>query len=748
MKKLHATFASGVSLAALLCSASISHAQTAPTAPAVADPTTQLDEVIVTATRRSERLQDVPGSVSAVSGELLDALKVKTLADFAAFTPGVSFESSSPGSNRIAIRGITTGGNQLNSAIGLYLDDVPLGSSTPFGGGARSTNITVFDLERIEVLNGPQGTLYGANALGGTLRYLTQAPNLSQTSGKIEVEGSQTRHGGDNGAARAMLNVPLLEDRLAVRASVVYQKDDGYVDDPDHGRENLGHSEVTQGRVALRYQASDLLSFQLNGFTQHQESDGYLVAFRDITTHRPVQGDYDQSYPSIQPSEIDLDLVSGVINYDLDWAKFTSITAWQDNKNKTVSDLGVAYSAILSGIFGPAGVAPYILTTDAETKRTTQEFRLTSRDSTTFEWLVGAFYSKEETVNVVQVLNNADPAGKLLGITLGRFDLPSEAEEYAIFVNGTYHFTPQLDASVGVRQSWNSQVFSSTGIGLLVNPAAPATPIVSSSPSDEEIRTYLFNLRYRPSRATTIYGRIASGYRPGGPNLVFGGAGTGNSSFQPDTLWNYEVGLKQTFSEGRGNFNVSAYHIDWSDIQLTVNVGGINQLTNGGDATVDGVESTASYQLLPNLNVMASATWTDAKLDGPSPRLGIAYDGARLPYTPEFSFATAATWDFQATETIAGALNVAYRHIGDRTAGYASSLTSPLYALDAYDIVDLTLTLTSDSGWELSPFVRNVFDEQGEISASTGTNGLFPTAPVPVNLAQPRTFGITLGRSF
>ena len=749
MKPRQATFATGVSLAALLFIAPPALAQTGSASGQTADESSvQLDEVIVTATRRAERLQDVPGSVSAVSGELLDQLKVKTLSDFAAFTPGVSFESSSPGSNRIAIRGVTTGGNQLNSAIGLYLDDVPLGSSTPFGGGARSTSIGVFDLERIEVLNGPQGTLYGANALGGTLRYLTEAPDLGGFGGRIEGEGSTTRQGGENVAGRAVLNMPVIEDRLAIRASALYQEDDGYVDDPDHNRENLGHSELTQGRIGVLFQASDDLSFRLNGFTQHQESDGYLVAFRNIATHRPVQGDYDQSYPSLQPSEIDLDLISGVIDLDLDWARFTSVTAYQENRNNTVSDLGVAYSTILSGIFGPAGVAPYVLTTQAETNRTTQEFRLTSQDSAPFEWLVGAFYSKEDTNNIVQVLNNADPAGKLLGITLGRFDLPSEAEEYALFVNGTYHFSPEWDATVGVRQSWNEQVFSSTGIGLLVNPTAPTTPIISSSPSDESVRTYLFNLRYRPTRATTVYGRIASGYRPGGPNLVFGGPGTGNTSFQADTLWNYEVGLKQTFSEGRGAFNISAYHIDWSDIQLTVNIGGINQLTNGGDATVDGVESTASYQVLPNLNLMASATYTDAKLDGPSPRLGITYDGARLPYTPEFSFATALSYDFQATRSIAGALNVAYRHIGDRTAGYRGSPSSPLYALDAYDVVDVSLSLTSDSGWVLGPFVRNVFDEQGELSASTVTSGILPGAPVPVNLIQPRTFGVSLGRSF
>lgn len=748
MTKFHATLAGGVSLAALFF-ATAGQAQTAPAvAPSPSEPAVQVDEIIVTATRRSERLQDVPGQVSAVSGELLDTLKVKTLADFAAFTPGVSFGAPSPGSTLVAIRGVTTGGTQLNSAIGLYLDDVPLGSSTPFGAGSRSPTIAVFDLERIEVLNGPQGTLYGANALGGTLRYLTEAPDLSGVEGKIEGEASQTRQGGTNGAARAMLNLPLVQDRLAVRATALYQKDDGFVDDPDHGREDLGSSRMSQGRLGLRFDASDDLSFQLNVFGQHQESDGISVAFRDPITHQPTQGDYDQSYPSPQPSEIDLFVVDGVIDFDLDWARFTSITAYQENTSSSVADLGVAYSAILGGIFGPAGVAPYVVTADADTKRTTQEFRLTSKDNTSFEWLVGAFYSNEETMNVVQVLNRADPAGKLLGFTLGRFDLPSEAREYAVFVNGTYHFTPEWDASVGVRQSWNHQVFSSTGAGLLINPLAPATPIVSTASSDEEVTTYLFNLRYRPSRATTIYGRIASGYRPGGPNLVFGGPGSGNASFDADTLWNYELGLRQTFADGRGALSVSAYHIDWSDIQLTVNIGGINQLTNGGDATVDGVESSVSYEVLSNLDLLVSATYTDAKLAGPSANLGITYDGARLPFTPELSFAVAATYDFQPTETIAGAFTATYRYVGDRTAGYAGSAVAPLYALDAYSIVDLTLTFTSDDGWQLSPFVKNVFDEQGEVSASTVTNAILPAAPVAVNLTQPRTFGITLSRSF
>jgi outer membrane receptor protein involved in Fe transport len=298
-----------------------------------------------------------------------------------------------------------------------------------------------------------------------------------------------------------------------------------------------------------------------------------------------------------------------------------------------------------------------------------------------------------------------------------------------------------------VRQTWSDQVFSSSGFGLIVNPLAPTTAITGRGTSKESVQTYLFNLRYRPTAATMLYARVASGYRPGGPNLQTGGAGTGNQTFASDKLWNYEVGLKQTLG-GRGFVNISAYHIDWTNIQQVRNIGGVNQLVNAGDARINGAEVSLSYRILPRLNVLATGAYTDAKLTTAAPLLGLNAPGARLPLSPKFSAAVAANYGFDLSDSVSGTVNIAVRHVGERDSGYRGSNVALLYELASYNVVDANFSLRSKDGWGISPYIKNLFDVRGEVSATTVTNQFVPGAPVPVNLTQPRTIGVVLSKGF
>jgi iron complex outermembrane receptor protein len=731
-------WAGGVSASALMSSAALAQAATPAGAPAVSGSASEVGEVIVTATRRNELIHDVPSAVSAISGQTLQNLKANGLADFAAFTPGVSFQSTSPGTNQVVIRGITTG-TQLNSAIGLYIDDVPIGSSTPFGAGAQALDIGLFDLQRVEVLSGPQGTLFGANALGGTLRYITETPSLSGFSGQVEAEGESIAHGAGGGAVRAEINAPL-GDKVALRLDGVAEDDPGYVDDPDHGRRDLGDNRVLHGRASVLFDISPDLSVQLNGFAMQSKSNGFAVSMRDPVTRAPTGGAYDQSFASAQPSDADLYLGSAVIHWDLKWARLTSVTAYQETDNHSTSDLAVAYNAILGTDL------PYVLAVDSESKRVTQEVRLTSPDQRAFEWVAGAFYSSEDTYQSDTIRNNADPKGLLFGLPIGQFSLPSTARDFALFGDVTQHFGPKVDVTLGVRQTWDDQVFSSSGLGAVVNPFAPTTPVASRGTSGESVQTYLFDARYRPTDATMLYGRIASGYRPGGPNLQTG-VGTGNQTFSADKVWNYEAGLKQTLS-ARGFLNLSVYHIDWTNIQQVRNIGGVNQLVNAGNARVDGAEATLSYRLLAGLNLLATAAYTDAQLTTPAALLGLSQSGARLPLSPKVSSALAVNYSFDLPDAVHGNLNLAVRQVGDRNSSYPGSTVDFNYRLAAYTVVDASLNLTSHAGWYVNPYIKNIFDERGEVSADTATNQFIPGAPVPVTLTQPRTVGVVVGRRF
>ena len=228
MKRLSNKMALGFAFAAVaLTWAGGSMAQQASSAPAAASipEVSSVETVVVTAEKRSELIQNVAGQVTALTAADLSKMHASTFADFADTVPGVSYQSGGPTNNLIAIRGVTTGGTQLGSAVGLYLDDVPLGASTQFGLGFQSFNINVFDLDRVEVLNGPQGTLYGANALGGTVKYVTAEPDLDSFGASGEAEGSDTQHGSYNDGLRAMVNVPLLDGQAAIRLDGIQEFD-------------------------------------------------------------------------------------------------------------------------------------------------------------------------------------------------------------------------------------------------------------------------------------------------------------------------------------------------------------------------------------------------------------------------------------------------------------------------------------------------------------------------------------------
>src|ERR1700692_4445458 len=277
---------------------------------------TSLAEVIVTATRRSESIQNVPGQVTALTSGTLDQINARDLNDFAGFVPGLSFSSTGPSTNLLVIRGITTG-SQLSSATGVYLDDIPIGASTSNGIGYQSLNINTFDLNRVEVLNGPQGTLYGATSLGGTVKYITNSPDLKNFRIEAGAQVSSTEHGGTNHAYTGMVNLPFGSGVGAVRIDGYQVYDSGYAKDPVYRRANQGWDRSEGGRVSLLLQPTDEFDIRLNASTQHIPSESADVAFRDPVTRRPSYGNYDQAYPTFQPSDYSLTLYSATLNYDM-----------------------------------------------------------------------------------------------------------------------------------------------------------------------------------------------------------------------------------------------------------------------------------------------------------------------------------------------------------------------------------------------------------------------------------------------
>jgi outer membrane receptor protein involved in Fe transport len=243
-----------------------------------------------------------------------------------------------------------------------------------------------------------------------------------------------------------------------------------------------------------------------------------------------------------------------------------------------------------------------------------------------------------------------------------------------------------------------------------------------------------------------LYARVSSGYRPGGPNFVIPGSPT-PPTFSPDKLWNYELGEKSTLLDGRATLDADIYDIEWKDVQTTVNVGGINQLVNAGNARVQGAELSFGYRVLDQLTLGGSAAYTDAKLTTPAPIIGVYNKNERLPLSAKFNFSLEATYNYEIGNGINGAINVVDSYVGDRVAGYegdAYGVGNPGFKLPGYNNVNLNLSFFLPGNMEVDAYMKNVFDTRGEVSASTVTNQYLLNAPVPVFLSLPRTIGVVL----
>jgi iron complex outermembrane recepter protein len=733
-------------IAGLVLVAGVVCAQTLPAAAGQGpvDSGTQLQTIVVTATKRREDLQNVAGAVTAITGSTLGATHSMGFESFAAYVPGLSFQSTGPTSDLVAIRGITTGGAQLSGAIGMYLDEVPIGASSSFGLAFQTFNVNTFDLQRVEVLNGPQGTVYGSNALGGTIKYITVPPDPRHFAVRGDVEGSGTAHGAGNDGVRAMVNIPLFGDRAALRIDGLQQFDSGYARDPFNHRDDQGKARTLGGRISFLAQLTSDVDLRLGAFSQDISAMGYPVAFHDPVTGLPTYGTYDQNYPLAQPSVASLRLYSAVLNWHLPGATLTSVSGYQLNSGKYLNDVSDVYNPLLAAVFG---TQPYGLFVHTVTTKETQELRLASTGSGPFQWLLGGFYDHEDTHELVDLRDDATPAGTLAGFAPFYGVLPSIYTELAAFGDITYHFSSAFDTTLGVRYSNNRQRYQQFAYGLFVVPTDPALTTHEDARSTQHVVTYLINPRLHLTDHWMVYAKAASGYRPGGPNFVLA-LGQGAPTFAADTLWNYELGTKSTLLDGRLNLDLDVYDIEWSKIQLTVNNGGINQLENGGDARVKGAEFSAAARVSPRLTVTGSAAYTDAKLTTTAPGIGITYVGARLPLSPRYNFSLLANYGFELPGGHAGSLLLSDSYVGDHTAGYAGSLITPLYRMPGFNTVNVDVDLHLLSHFELDFYVKNVFDTAGQVSAATLANEYDPSAPVPVTLSRPRTIGAELKASF
>jgi iron complex outermembrane receptor protein len=695
------------------------------------------DVIVVTAQKREQDITDVPVSISVVGGEQLQVQGAASLTDYAAFVPGMQAVSGRPGQTRITLRGVAP----LSSAptVGIYLDDAPVGSSSIYNrGGGFSLDMLPYDIERVEVLKGPQGTLYGASSIGGLLKYVTVAPNTNEFSVRGGVEGFSIKGGDGLGwAAQTRVNAPIVEDQLALTASFAWRSSPGWVDSVNNpALTDQNSAEQRSGRVALLWTPTPELSVNLSGMWQSIESEGNATYAASLAGNRLGNGRSNNNFLP-ESYTFSLEYYAATVDYDFGAASLTSVSTYSKTRSVQGEDATQIFGTLfplLTGGTVPAGLSPF--TIDLGLEKFTQEVRLASPGGGTFEWLIGGFYTHEDSSNF-QIARAYTMAGApIVGLDpLATVSLPATYKEYAAFANATLRFGEQFAVTGGVRWARNEQTFRQISGGVLVPTAnQPGT-------SEEDVFTFSVSPQFNITEDAMIYARVASGYRPGGPNVVFPGIPPSVSS---DKLTNYEVGVKANVG-GLVTIDVAGFYMDWTDIQVVRSVGGINGTFNGGQATSKGIEGSIALRPVRGLTLTAIGSYTDATLSEDVPEID-GLDGDLLPAVPKFQGSFQADYQFDLGGMATGTLGGAVRHASSRLSRVESD---PLTArAKPYTAVDLNASVTFDQHWTLRAYARNLLNDEGEMGRGFATNGLNQPIHYSITPLQPRTIGVALDLSF
>ena len=763
-----------LALAGLLA-ASVAGAQeaTPSPSPAPADdaskPVGFREEVVVTAQKRTEAIAEIPASVTVVPEQLLEQQRVDDFKDLLPLVPGLSLTETRPGSTRVTLRGVNTGG--VASTIGIYFDDVPFGSSTGLANGSISAgDFDTFDVARVEVLRGPQGTLYGASSLGGVLKFVPNRPRNDRFEARL-LGSAETVDNGDPGySLTGMANVPL-GAKAAVRASGFYRSDSGFIDSIGNnpvpslatpGVNVIGGTRVANGlnaldrfggRLAVLVEPSKRFSVTVGAQIQDIDTDASSVVDADPRSLEPLNPTPVQSSYQKEFNDTKYRVYNGTIDGDLGPARLQSVTSYGTFETDFQSDLAIAtnltggppLSALVTQLFGNARTRPLsaVLPQTTSTDKFTQELRLVSAKSKAFDWLVGGYYTNEDSAikqKITAVEAGTDDVATGIPI-LADVALDSTYEEIAGFANATWHATPRFDLALGGRLSHNKQVASQRSDGPLAGGPAQFDDVKSS----ESPFTFSFAPRFEIGKSSSIYGRVATGFRPGGPNVLPPAAPASvPRTYDSDRLTSYEVGLK---AGGRPadkfSLDLAGYYLDWEDIQLFLIVNNFGINGNGGTAASKGFEIAASAFPTSGLTLSVNAAYTDAKLTQDTSASVGGKDGDPLPYVPDWSFGLNADYEWTVKSRTRTYVGGSLGYTGERPVAFNNrAADGSIRRADSY--VSLNLRAGAYHGrWSVELYGKNLTNDLGV--TSIGTAGPLPNGALGLSLTRPRTIGLSVG---
>jgi iron complex outermembrane receptor protein len=774
-----------------------------PSATWAQDPTEEQEDIVVTATHREQSIQEVPFSVNAQTEEDIARSGATSIEDVSRSVAGMSVQNLGPGQSQVSLRGVSAGQivrdqPGVKEQVGVYVDDsvVSLSLFTP--------DLDLYDLNRVETLRGPQGTLFGSGNVGGTIRYITSQPQLDATEGSLEASVNTIEDGSEGGHLKGMINLPLVPGVLALRGVGYHTEYGGFIDALREGgavTDDVNDGTRSGLRLALAIQPSPNLTITPRVLYQHVEVNGFnrqeeynLFANPFTTTRPPVTFEDRQQFLRLDEEFSDEMFLGDVkVDYDLGDAVLTSITSYIQRNILASRDASALTGSVTIDQGWNATDADVLLpsnlrdTTDLE--QFTQEVRLVSDTDSRLQWLVGAFYSDVDrfyrqrlpTPGYDAVVDAALGAGTSAGAANGfpadspyNSDLPYDIRQWAVFGEGSYDFTEQLTVTLGARyyQFQEERAFVSGGVFSNGDNRTDSTS--SNGVTPRIIASY----ELTPEIALNV--QASQGFRLGGVNdplnlplctpadeAIFGTFQT----YDDETSWNYEAGVKVT--RASYFFNAAAYYNEITDLQVTLDAGSCSSRIsfNVPEAHAAGVEVEFGWEPVEGLELTFAGGWTEAEFDstvttGAGAVIGGIETGNRLASVPEYQAALTAAYYWpinfgNAMEAfVAGSVQTVgsrYTQPSDQVPGagnFASGLAfggatgAEITALDLelepYTIVNLNAGIQNDE-WGVTLFVNNVTDENANLAFDRERGG---RARLAFHTNQPRTFGVILRRNF
>jgi outer membrane receptor protein involved in Fe transport len=742
----------------------------------------QIETIVVTAQKRKEDASKVPLSISVIRGDDLTAQHIGDFEDITKAIPNVAFSGgggggnagNGPGLSNIEMRGVSS---QAGSAtVGIYVDDVSMTASNLYSMGSIEPKF--FDLDHVEVLRGPQGTLYGASSMGGTVKFVSNQPNLKDTEATGYSEVSQTEHGGTNYTINGVMNTPLIPGELALRIGVEGIHQSGYVNQvsPTTGAvvaSGINYENDAVVRMALKWTPTLNLTLTPTLYYQQVNTGDISVAYDSLPLN-------ETSKVIREPGTDQLIVPSLTANYAMDIGDLTSVSSFFQRKFNRTQDGTVENSPYLgSQISNPAlnqvvsGLPSAIILGNQE-RQFSQEVRIASHpydpSVSSFTWLAGAYVADQHTnivendpvfgVNAAFVAAGASPSDPsvLAGAVSAGFpndDSYFSARHYhdkqqAIFGEANYYFMPNLHATAGLRYLQATDSLDRVGALYYNNDGTNDGNSASSSTTSGNKATPKFALTWEVDKTDTLYASAAEGFRLGGSNFQIpqaycGLANPNPLSYQSDSLWSYEIGDKSRFFDNHLSVNAAVFYVDWKNLQQQIALScGFNYNTNVGNANSSGAEIEIKAKPIPHLVIDFSGGITHAVLsDDAGQNAGIvgAVSGAPVPGVPHFNAALSAQYNYNFSSDLFGYVRGAAHWTGASYGGFPllpNGSVDPDYHRPAYSTVDFSTGLSWDK-WEVSLFAKNLFDNEKVIQ-----HPVVQTQDNEVYRIAPRIIGISL----